>query len=60
MPVAIGTGVWFALLLVLLAMRGRLEESGTTWWIGAAAVGLISGALGLVFLRWRVLRRSRG
>ena len=58
MPVAIGTGMWFALLVALIAVRGTLEESGTSWWIGVAAVGLLSGALGLVFLRWRVRRRT--
>jgi LPXTG-motif cell wall-anchored protein len=39
--------------VVLLLMRSSLEEHGTTWWIGAAAVGLVSGLGGLLFLRWR-------
>lgn len=59
LPVAIGTVVWFAVLVVLVALRGRLEESGVSWWIGAAAVGVLSGALGLVFLRWRRGRMDR-
>ncbi len=53
LPVSIGTGVWLVVLVVLVALRDRLVESGTTWWIGAAAVGVVSGALGVVFLRWR-------
>jgi integral membrane sensor domain MASE1 len=56
LPVSIGTGVWIVVLVVLVLMRERLDESGLLWWIGAAAVGVVSGALGLVFLRWRRAR----
>ena len=44
------------LLVGLLVARPTLDENGTTWWIGAAAVGVVSGLGGLVFLRWRKRR----
>jgi len=59
LPVSIGTGIWAVLLVILLLNRGTLESNGTTWWVGAAAVGLVSGLGGLVFLRWRKRRRMR-
>lgn len=58
LPVAIGTIVWAIALVTLLILRGRLEESGSTWWIGVAAIGLISGLGGLLFLTWRRRRHS--
>lgn len=59
LPVAIGTALWLVILVVLVAMRASLEENGTLWWMGAAAVGFVSGAVGLVFLRWRAGRMRR-
>lgn len=58
LPVAIGTIAWGVGLIALLLMRGRLAESGSSWWIGVATVGLVSGLGGLVFLTWRRRRRS--
>jgi hypothetical protein len=63
LPVAIGTVAWAVVLVALLAFRPTLEDHGTTWWIGAAAVGVVSGLGGLVFLRWRkgrAMRRAAG
>jgi hypothetical protein len=63
LPVSIGTVVWTVLLIGLIIARPTLEENGTTWWIGAAAVGVVSGAGGVVFLRWRkhrAMRRTAG
>jgi integral membrane sensor domain MASE1 len=57
LPVAIGTSAWLVVLVVLILMRGTLEQNGTTWWIGAAFIGLLSGSIGLLFLRWRAKRR---
>ena len=57
LPVAIGTGAWLVVLVALLLNWGRLDEGGLLWWVGVAAVGVVSGALGLVFLRWRKGRR---
>jgi hypothetical protein len=59
LPVAIGTAVWCALLVILLLAHSTLAENGTTWWIGAAAVGAVSGVGGLIFLRWRKRRALR-
>ena len=59
LPVAIGTGVWLAALIALVVAKPTLDENGTAWWIGVAAVGALSGLLGLVFLRWRKGRARR-
>lgn len=59
LPVSLGTAVWSVLLVVLLTQRARLEDAGTEWWISASAVGVVSGALGVVFLRWRRGRMDR-
>jgi hypothetical protein len=59
LPVAIGTAAWGLVLAVLLLARDSLEANGTTWWMGAALVGLVSGLGGLVFLRWRRRRAAR-
>lgn len=59
LPVAIGTAAWLVALVVLVAMRPTLDGNGTTWWIGVAVVGAVSGLLGLVFLRWRKGRARR-
>jgi hypothetical protein len=56
LPVSLGTLVWLVVLVVLIARRPALEASGSTWWIGAAAVGVVSGAGGVLFLRWRRAR----
>ncbi len=53
LPVGIGTAIWLVALVALLVLRPRLDESGTTWWIGVALVGVISGTGGVLFLRWR-------
>ena len=59
LPVAIGTVVWAIALVGLLLARANLAENGTTWWIAVAAIGLLSGLIGLVFLRWRKGRAGR-
>jgi protein-S-isoprenylcysteine O-methyltransferase Ste14 len=59
LPVSIGTIAWCIVLVGLLIARPALDESGTTWWIGAAAVGVVSGAGGVLFLRWRKQRAAR-
>jgi hypothetical protein len=58
LPVTLGTLAWTILLVVLLLLRSTLDERGTTWWIGAAAVGVVSGVGGILFLRWRKGRMS--
>jgi len=59
LPVSIGTGIWLVLLVALLIRKPSLDESGTGWWIAVALVGFVSGALGVVFLRWRRSRMAR-
>jgi ABC-type nickel/cobalt efflux system permease component RcnA len=58
LPVSIGTTVWLVVLVVLLFQRDALDAHGTGWWIGAAAAGLITGAGGVLFLRWRKSRSA--
>jgi hypothetical protein len=53
LPVSIGTVAWLAVLIALIVARPALDDNGTTWWIGAAAVGVVSGAGGVLFLKWR-------
>lgn len=62
LPVGLGTAVWAVVLVTLLLQRGTLEAQGRSWWLGVAAVGLVSGLGGLAFLTWRTRRRdaSRG
>lgn len=58
LPVAIGTAAWAVALVVLLLLRPRFAEIDELG-IGVAAVGLLSGLLGLVFLRWRKRRHTQ-
>jgi ABC-type nickel/cobalt efflux system permease component RcnA len=58
LPVTIGTAVWALVLVALLLGRSTLDANGTTWWLGAAAVGLVSGIGGIAFLRWRRVRTA--
>ena len=58
LPVSIGTIAWCIVLVGLLIAKPALDDSGTTWWIGAAAVGVVSGAGGVIFLRWRKQRAA--
>ena len=53
LPVSIGTAIWLALFIILIARKSSLDENGTGWWIAVAAVGLVSGIGGVIFLRWR-------
>jgi len=57
LPVTIGTAVWLVALIVLLSIKPRLDETGTGWWIAVAAVGFVTGAGGVLFLRRRRSRR---
>ena len=59
LPVTIGTGIWLVLLVTLIARKTVLDESGTGWWIGVAAVGLVTGVGGVILLRWRRARIAR-
>jgi len=52
-PVLVGTVLWGIALVVLIAVRQRLVENGTDWWIAVAATGFALGLLG----SWWVRRR---
>ena len=52
-PVLVGTVLWGIALIVLIAVRPRLVENGTDWWIAVAATGFGLGLLG----SWWVRRR---
>ncbi len=58
LPVAIGTAAWAVALVVLLLLRPSFAEIDALV-IGVAAVGLLSGLLGLLFLRWRKRRHAQ-
>jgi LPXTG-motif cell wall-anchored protein len=58
LPVSIGTALWLLALVGLIIAKPALDDADATWWIGVAAVGLLSGIGGIVFLRWRK-RRGR-
>ena len=58
--IGIGTLAWLVALLVSLVLRGWLEESGDSWWIGVCLAGFLLGLPGLTFLRWRRARHAGG
>lgn len=53
LPVAIGTAIWAVALVVLVIARDALAEPA---WVGAAVVGVVSGLLGIPYLRHRARR----
>lgn len=59
--VAVGTALWAVALVVLLLIRDRLEENGTTWWLWTCVTGLGLGLVGLAYTRRRrnAIRRVR-
>jgi peptidoglycan biosynthesis protein MviN/MurJ (putative lipid II flippase) len=58
LPVTIGTGLWAVALVTLLLLRPQFEQVDELW-IAVAVVGLVSGMLGLLFLRWRKRRHTQ-
>jgi hypothetical protein len=56
----IGTGAWVVALVCALLIHATLTGRGRGWWIGCAAVGVLLGLFGIVFLRLyerRIVRR---
>lgn len=51
--VAIGTMLWVVAFAAIWATQGAAQPDTGVWWWAVAAVGTISGAIGLVFLAWR-------
>ena len=51
--VTVGTAVWAVLLVVLVAMYGRLEDDGHESWVRIAAAGFGLGLIGIRHVRRR-------
>jgi len=51
--VTVGTVAWAVLLVVLLAMYGRLEDDGHESWVWIAAAGFGLGLIGIRHVRRR-------
>jgi hypothetical protein len=63
--VTIGTILWGVALVVLLPLRGRLDEAGNGWWLWTCVAGAGLGLLGIEYTRRRRdsiarVRRYRG
>jgi|DEB0MinimDraft_6_1074348.scaffolds.fasta_scaffold01861_9 hypothetical protein len=54
--VATGTSLWVVAWVILSITSGVDQGASSVWWWAVAAVGTLTGAIGLVFFRWR---RSR-
>ena len=48
-----GTILWTAAFVIVWATRGTAPPDTGVWWWAVAAIGTLSGAIGLVFLTWR-------
>jgi hypothetical protein len=55
--VLVGMAVWLVLWVVAVLARGRLDAAGNGWWIWTPPVGIVLGAVGLLYLRGRERRR---
>lgn len=51
--VSVGTACWLIALIALTASHGASLPTDGVWWWGVAAIGTLSGMLGLMFLVWR-------
>ena len=51
--VAVGTAAWAVALVLCLALRDRLADSGRGWWAWVCLAGMAFGLAGLVFVRRR-------
>ena len=54
--VATGTILWVVAWVIVSIRSGVDQGTSSVWWWAVAAAGTLSGAIGLVYLRWR---RSR-
>jgi hypothetical protein len=57
--VTLGTVAWGVLLVVLLALHGRLDEDGRGSWVWVAAAGFGLGLVGVRHVRRRRAALSR-
>jgi len=54
--VTVGTALWAVTLVVMTVTYGVDQPDSGVWWFGVAAIGTLSGVIGLAFL---FNRRSR-
>jgi hypothetical protein len=54
--VATGTILWVVAWVILSITSGVDQGASSVWWWAVAAVGTLTGVIGLVYFRWR---RSR-
>lgn len=57
--VLIGTGTWLVALVVVGLTVGVMAPASGVWWFGVCMVGVASGLIGLMFLKWRRSRMMR-
>lgn len=51
--VVVGTVLWAVAAVVLVLLRGRLEEAGNGWWLWTCLAGAGLGLLGIEYTRRR-------
>lgn len=51
--VVVGTTLWAMTFAAIWATQGAAQPETGVWWWAVAAIGTLSGAIGLVFLAWR-------
>jgi Protein of unknown function (DUF2530) len=51
--VAVGTTLWFLVLVCLLPFYSTLEDDGHVWWIWTCVAGIALGGVGLEYCRRR-------
>lgn len=57
-PVIVGTIIWAVAGIVMIAAHTTLASHGVTWWIGACAIAVFCGLMGLLYLNHRDKRES--
>ncbi len=51
--VAVGTFLWVVAFAGVWATQGAAQPEAGVWWWAVAAIGTLSGVIGLGFLSWR-------
>lgn len=51
--VAVGSGIWLVVFLALLPFLGRLQASGSVWWLWTCIAGFGLGLIGVEYCRRR-------